>query len=205
MEENALLLGDLANLGDRVNRPDFIVGQHDRDQNRLVRNRFPDFVGGDLAVFSHRQIGHLDAAFLQGFAGVQDRPVFRRAGDDVVAFFLVHLHGALEREVVGFRGSAGEDDLLGVAVDELGDLLAGLFDRFLGLPSELMVAAGGVAEFFDEVGQHRIEDSGVHRCRGVIIQKDRKLHCAAPSLSRFEKLTLGGRLIWAAAQWRPSY
>jgi hypothetical protein len=46
-------------------------------------------------------------------------------GDDVVAALAVHLGDALDGEVVGFGGAGGEDDLLGGAADELGDLLAG--------------------------------------------------------------------------------
>src|SRR5206468_7032067 len=90
---------------------------------------------------------------------------------------------ALERQVVGFRGPAREEELLGIAVDELGDLLAGVLDRFFGFPPELMVAAGGVTEFLDEVGEHRLKDSGVHRGCGVIVHENRELHRVAPSLA----------------------
>src|SRR5436309_2621024 len=59
-----------------------------------------------------------------------------------------------------------------------------------------MVAAGGVAEFLDEVGQHRLKDSGVHRGRGVIIHENWELHRIAPSpnCSRLSSMTVESRL-----------
>src|SRR5207249_11643643 len=59
-----------------------------------------------------------------------------------------------------------------------------------------MVAAGGVAEFLDEVGQHRLKDSGVHWGRGVIIHENWELHRIAPSsnCSRLSSVTVESRL-----------
>src|SRR5437879_13736046 len=59
-----------------------------------------------------------------------------------------------------------------------------------------MVAAGGVAEFLDEVGQHRLKDSGIHRGRGVIIHEKWELHRIAPSAncSRLSSMTVKSRL-----------
>src|SRR2546427_2182204 len=58
-----------------------------------------------------------------------------------------------------------------------------------------MVAAGGVAEFLDEVGQHRLKDSGIHRGRGVIIHENWELHRIAPSAncSRLSSMTVESR------------
>ena len=203
VEENALFLGDPGDLGNRMNRPDFVVGQHDGDEDRLVRDGFPDLVGIDEAFFTDRQVRDLDAALLQRLAGVQHRPVLRATGNDVVAFLLVHFHDALERQVVGFRGPAREDDFLGIAVNEFGDLLAGVLDRFFGFPSELMVAARGVAEFLNEVGQHCLKDSGVHRGRGVIVHKNRELH-RNRSFSYLLSFTFADRRLEIAGQWWPN-
>ena len=49
----------------------------------------------------------------------------------------------------------------GVGADQVGDLLARLLDRLLGLPAERMVAAGGVAEVLREVRQHRLDDARI--------------------------------------------
>ena len=67
-------------------------------------------------------------------------------GDDVVALVLVELDDALEGQVVGLGGAAGEDDLLGLGVDEAGNLVARMIDGGFRVPAELVIAAGGVAE-----------------------------------------------------------
>ena len=74
------------------------------------------------------------------------RLVLGDARDDVIALLAVHLGDALDREVVRFGRAAREDDFLRVRADQIGDLLARLLDRLLGLPAERMVAAGRVAE-----------------------------------------------------------
>ena len=70
----------------------------------------------------------------------------------MIALFLVHLYRALEREVVGLRSAAGEHQFLGIAMNQLRNLLAGILHSLFGFPSELMVAAGGVPEFLDKIG-----------------------------------------------------
>ena len=60
---------------------------------------------------------------------IDDGTVFRGRCDDVVAFVLVHLQDTLDCQVVRLRGAAGEDDFLGIGLDQLGDLLAGVLDR----------------------------------------------------------------------------
>jgi len=71
--------------------------------------------------------------FRSRLAGVEDRLVLDRAGDDVVALVLVELDHALDGEVVGLGGAAGEDDLLRLGVDQAGDLLAPRLGRLLRL------------------------------------------------------------------------
>ena len=114
------------------------------------------------------------------------------AGDDMVALFAIHLDHALERQIVRFGGSAGKDQLLGVGMDQPGDLLPCGLDRFLGLPSESMVSAGRIAELFHEVGEHSLQDPGVHRGRRVIVQVQRKLHRSTPSAAVSDCTVING-------------
>ncbi len=72
----------------------------------------------------------------------------------MVALLVVHLHYAFESQVVGFGSATREDDFLGIRMDQLGDLFAGGFHTLLSLPSERVVAAGGVPELLYEIGQH---------------------------------------------------
>ena len=108
VEEDALFLGDLSDFRDGLNDADFVVGVHDRDQNRFRRDGAAQIVEIDAAVFVHRQIGDLVAVLLEALAGVENRLVLGHLRDDVVALLAVHLRDALDSEVVRLGGAAGE-------------------------------------------------------------------------------------------------
>ena len=124
VEEDALLLRDRADLRDRLQHADLVVGGHDRDEDRLVGDRRAQLVEADAAVLLHRQVGDARALLLELLARVDHRLVLGDARDDVVALLAVHLGDALDREVVRLGGAAREDDLLRVGADQLGHLLA---------------------------------------------------------------------------------
>ena len=93
--------------------------------------------------------------------------------NDVGALFRVHLGHALDGEIIGFSGTAGEDDFLGAGTDQAGDLLAGIFDALFGYPAKFVVPTGGIAEALGEVGKHGFHDAGVNPCGCVIVEVDR--------------------------------
>jgi hypothetical protein len=78
----------------------FIVGVHDADQDRLVGNGALEHLHIDSTVAHDREVGNAAALLFQVLAGIENRFVFRSRGDDVVAFFGIHLGDALDREVV---------------------------------------------------------------------------------------------------------
>ncbi len=137
--------------------------------------------------FCYGEIGHFVAVLLQALTGIENGFVLGDLGDDVVALLAVHFGGAFERQVVGFRGAAGEDDFLRRRADQTGDLRAGVLDRFLGRPAKGMVAAGGVAELLVEVRQHRFDHPRIHRSGGVVIHINRQFNSHA-CVSRLEFL-----------------
>jgi hypothetical protein len=49
--------------------------------------------------------------------------VLRLSGDDVVLTSFVEARDTLDGHVVGFCGSAGENDFFGISIDEGGDVL----------------------------------------------------------------------------------
>src|SRR5579875_2016988 len=147
MENNAFLLGYFANLGDRMNRPDLVIGEHNRDKHGLIRYRLAHVVGIDHPVLVYRQIS--DDRFssaLKRLAAIQNRLVLGNASDDVVALFLVKLDHALYRHVIGLGCAAGENNLLGLSVNKRGDLRPSLVDRLFGFPAKTMVSAGSITE-----------------------------------------------------------
>ena len=103
-------------------------------------------------------------------------------GDDVVPLLPVHLHDALDRQVVGLGPSRGPDELLGIArADQPGQLLAGPLHAPLRLPAEGVVAAAGMPELLGEVRDHRLEHPRIDGRRRVAVHEDRELHRHAPS------------------------
>ena len=161
MKEHALFLRDPADLRDGMNRADFVVRQHDRNQNGLIRDGVPHVVRIDPAGFIDGQIRDLDTFFLQRLRRIDHRAVFGRRGDDVITFLLIHLDHAFQRQVIGLGSSAREHDLLGVGVNEIGNVFARLVHALFGFPTEGMVPARGIAELFGEIREHRIHHARV--------------------------------------------
>ena len=195
MKQDALFLGDLADLLDRVDRADLVVGQHDRNQDGFVRDRVPHVVRADHAALVHREIGDLEALpGLQGLGGIQHSPVLGRVRDDMVSLFVIHLHDALERQIVRFRGPAGEHDFFGVGMDEARDLLPRLLDGFLAFPAKGVVPAGPVTEFLGEIREHHLEDAWVRGGRRMTIQVNGELHRLTPSIAGIDWTVIMGAL-----------
>ena len=146
VEQDAALAAELANLGDGLQHADFVVGEHDRDQDDLVVERALQVFEADEAVFAHGQVGNAVSLFLQMLAAIEHRLVLCHAGDDVITFVPVRLGRPFDGQVIALGGAGGEDDFFGRGADQFGHLLPRLLDRRLRLPAELMAAAGGVAE-----------------------------------------------------------
>ncbi len=74
VKQDALFFCDLSNLLDRVDRPDFVIGEHDGDEDGLVGDRVPDVLRLHHAELVDRQVGDLHAALgFQRFGRVQHR------------------------------------------------------------------------------------------------------------------------------------
>ena len=112
VEQDALAGPDpRGDLGDRLDRADLVVGEHDRDEDRLVVERRLELVRVDPAVAVDRQLDDLEPELLEVAQRVADRVVLDRRGHDPVAARLAGPRRALEREVVRLRAARREDDL----------------------------------------------------------------------------------------------
>ncbi len=176
VQQDALGLGDLADLGNRLDDADFVVGVHDADQNRLVGDGRLQLLQIHQTVGLHREIGDAHAVLFKPLAGVEDGLVLGGRGNDVVALFGIHFGHALQRQIVRFGGAAGEHDLFASGADQTRDLLARLLDRFLGFPTKAVIAAGGIAERLKEIRLHGVEYARIHRGGRVIIHVDWQFH-----------------------------
>src|SRR5208282_4139983 len=199
MEDHAAFAAQLADFRDWLQYADFVVGRHDRDQDRLVVHGALQVVEVDQPIFLHRQIGHAKAEFLQMLAGVEHGLVFSNLSDDVVALLAVHFGNTFDGEVVAFGGARGEDDLFRGRADQLGDSLTRQLDRFFRYPSKGVIAAGGVAELLHEVGQHFFENPRIHGRGRVIIHVNGQLDPSGSRVLLFRALLRimigGGRLV----------
>ena len=176
VEHDSFFFRDLADLGNRMKRADLVVGPHDRDEHGLVGDRVAHRVRIDHPVLVDRQIGHCRlAGTLERAATVEHGLVLGDATDDVVALIFVKLDDALDCQVVGLGGAAGENNFLGLGADQRGDLVARATDGLFRFPSEAMVAAGGVAELLGEIREHRIEHTRIDARGRMIVHINRLL------------------------------
>ena len=112
VERDALARPDpRRDLGDRLERPDLVVGEHHGDEDRLVVERRLELVGVDAPVPIDRQLDDLEAELLEVAQRVPDRVMLDRRRHDPVAVRLAGPRGALQREVVRLGAAGREDDL----------------------------------------------------------------------------------------------
>ncbi len=97
-------------------------------------------------------------------------------GDNVIAAAGVSFRRALESQVVGFRGPAGENDLARIGADQFGHLPPGRLHALFGLPTEPVIPAGGIPEFLAEIGEHGLEHPGIDGRRSVVIHVNGNRH-----------------------------
>src|SRR5262245_25970491 len=76
---------------------------------------------------------------------------------------------AEEGEVVCLGGAAGEDDLVGVGVEQGGGPFAGVLEGLTGA-SAGAVTTGGIASYLGEVRPHGLPDRRQDRGGGVVVE-----------------------------------
>ena len=92
--------------------------------------------------------------------------------------------------VARLGAAAGEDDLIGLRSEQLGHLGAGTVDGVVG-GLAVNVGAGRVAEVVAEKRQHGVDDGGVERGGGVVVEVDRSHGC--PCLAVYVTSYNGGK------------
>ena len=118
------------------------------------------------------QIGHLKALLFQLLQGMQHRVVLELGGDDVLfALALTNGRGGEQGLVVGLAAAAGEDDLPGLAVQNLRDGPAAL-GQLHGGQLAGGVQAGGVCVVVFNHAEHDLGGVAAHLCGGRIIGVD---------------------------------
>ncbi len=102
---------------------------------------------------------------------LEDRVMFEGGGENLVA------SESTDDGVVALGGARGEDDLRGIAVDELGEQFAGLFDGGVGGVAGGVESRGVGEEAALGVGDG-VDDLGKHGSRGSVVEVN---HSQQPS------------------------
>jgi hypothetical protein len=166
-------MGDLGQLPDGLDGAGLAVGVLDADQHGASADRRLQGGGVNLAVVVDRQGGEVEAVPLdEGAAGLEDGGMLGGLSDDVVAAATAGQRHPVDGQGVGLGAAAGEDDLAGGAIEQVGQALAGRHHRLAGSVG-VGVGAGGVAEVGLQVGQGRRHHGRVDRGGGVVVQVDR--------------------------------
>jgi len=159
--------GDLCNLFDGLEDAGFVVGEHDADEAGVglesLANGFRVNEAGGLG----RDVCDFNAMAGEALGGLKDRGVLDGGGDEMVA----GAEQAEESGVVALSAAGVEDDLGGMAVEEIGEGFTGAVDGGVGLLAVEM-DGGGVAEVLDPVGAHGVDHLGQQGGGGVCVHVD---------------------------------
>ena len=161
MEEHTALPRDRADFLDVLNHADFVIRRHDRDQDRLIGDRFAQIVQIHESLVVYRQECDPESFFLEMLAGVEDCLVLGDRGDDVITFFPVHPGDTFDRQVIGLGRATRDDDLSCVRTDQRRDLFPGVLDGFFRFPAEFVIPACRIPELVGEERHHRVQHSRV--------------------------------------------
>ena len=158
MKDGAPLPRDGGQLRDRLNRPDFVVGVHDRDEGGIIRQGVPQRVGRHDTACIHRQERRPPTPSAQSLHRVQNRLVLDGARDDVPASGrLESLSKPPDGDVVAFGPAARKYNLGWIRTKQVGNLGSSFVEERLGsLPK--MVNARRVAEFLAQYGRHPVDN-----------------------------------------------
>ena len=180
VELSANRMCQLSDLLDRLNRADFVVCRHNRNQCGVLGQLCFQLLKVYTAFLIHIQIGNAVALLLKRLAGVQHRMMLDFGGDDVLAALGGRtVHKAADCKVVRLRAAAGEYDLSRCIVvlliyrlcrvQALADNGTRVVERFLCRTTDA-VQRRRVAVVLGQPRLHRVERSFGHRGRRRVIR-----------------------------------
>src|SRR5262249_15010750 len=113
-----MLTSNTGAVSDRFNGPDLIIGMHNADEDRALRDRLTKVGRVNAASPVNGQIGHPRAQALEKVARCDDCRMLDPGGDDVIALVAQSEEHALKREIISFAAAACENDFIGVAAEQ---------------------------------------------------------------------------------------
>ncbi|OGD30363.1 MAG: hypothetical protein A2Y56_09140 [Candidatus Aminicenantes bacterium RBG_13_63_10] len=168
MEKGVVFIGDPRGFGDGLDRAQFVVDMHNRDESRPGRHGVPQEIQVDDAVLVNGNEFDPITLVLSIPGRFQDGGVLD-GGNDELPFFRKGVERALDGEIVRFRSRAGENDLRTHGSQHPGHFLPGFGDQLFDFAAE-GVEGGGVAEAAAQEFRHDFRDFGVDGRRGVVVE-----------------------------------
>src|SRR5687767_4460224 len=172
----AALANQVADLANRLNRTDFVVGPHQRDKHSVGPDRGVHVFESDDTVIVNRQPRDFPTAFLESIANSSDRWMFNGGSDYVPSIVGGSFAKAANGEVVRFRSPGSEDDLVRFRADQSRYFAPGAIDRGARLLAKSMHTRRVTVVFGQRAG-HRGRDTRVHGRRGTVIQVNPVARC----------------------------
>ena len=108
-----MLMGNLSNLCDRLDRTDLIICKHNTDQYRIGTDCFLNLLRCYETIFIHIKICDLITVLFQILAGMQDRMMLDLGCNDMFSFGLICLGNAFQHPVVRLTAATGKINLCG--------------------------------------------------------------------------------------------
>ena len=140
VEDDALLAANSANGRYVLNDANFVVDEHDADQNGVGTQSCLKHFEVKQAVILHVKVSDFKALTLKLAHGVEHGFVLCFNRNEVLAAAFVKLGSALEGQVVRLGSATGPNYFAGVGTDEFSHIDAGFFNRFFGLPTPSVAA-----------------------------------------------------------------
>ncbi len=110
MKDDPFFTGDGPYFGQRLDRPNLVIGVHNTDEDRLAGGGPANCLRIDAAGAVNRQICHRKALSLQPVERLQNRRMFDRGGNQVLPTVRVGKSNPYKGLVIGLGTAAGEDD-----------------------------------------------------------------------------------------------
>ena len=175
VKQDAVIVCDLSDSGNRLYCADFIVCKHHGDQHRL----FPDcplyILRIDKPFLVRLNERDLRPLFLQPLTGVQDSVMLNCRRDDmrrsVSAFVQRQFKHTLERPVVRLASSGCKKDFVPVRPDQICNCLSGPHDC-TAADLSCLIHSRSIAIGFCQKRQHGRDCLGQHPCCCRIVQID---------------------------------
>ena len=174
VEQNPAIAANLADFGQRLDDADLVVGQHHRDEQRVVAERRGQRLGIEPAGVRtgcrlDAQNRHFETPASQPGERIEHRFMFGGDRDEMIAAPPAAFGYAPDCQIVAFGGTAGEDNLARAGADGRGDSGPGIVDGIFCLPAENVAGAGRVAVDFRPKRKHRLNHPRIDPGGGMIV------------------------------------